>query len=67
MQTAIKRSVVTGDFVERVNKIMIAGKGDRRLNTSQQAPAKVKTIISSAKQSENEMRSRFSAALHAAG
>lgn len=66
MQSAIKRFVVTGDFVERVNNTMITGKVGTRISLIA-PPARIKTIISSVKQSEPEMRSQFSAALHAAG
>lgn len=63
MPPVVKFSV-TGDFVERVNSAMITGKVVVK-SIDKDQPARVRAIISSTKQSESEMRSKFSAALQA--
>lgn len=59
----IKRFVVTGQFVERVNVAMINGDAVVRLEPKQ--PARVRAIIANTKQTESEMRSKFAEALRA--
>lgn len=57
----IKRFVVTGQFVERVNVAMINGYDVVRPEPKQSA--RVRAIIASTKQSESEMRKKFAEAL----
>lgn len=60
----VVKFAVTGEFVERVNSAMINGQVVIKSAESNQ-PARVRAIISTTKQSESEMRSKFSAALQA--
>lgn len=60
----VVKFAVTGEFVERVNRAMISGTVVSKPTIAAQ-PARVRSIISSTKQTESEMRSKFSAALQA--
>lgn len=64
MPPVVKRFVVTGQFVERVNAAMMRG-DEYHLYQPSSAAARVKEIVSNTKLTEEEMRKNFSAAISA--